>query len=86
MQHIGGIIGALCAWWAVAVIVGLMLYTIWPSSFPPNDSLEGVRSFSFMAGIALGSHWQNIPGNILGFVLALYTFRYLSKERVISNG
>ena len=54
------------------------LRLVWPPSFSKNEILEG--SFSFMAGVSLGPHWQNIPGNILGFVLSLYTFRLISTK------
>lgn len=57
-----GIIGAFIAWWSVAVLLGLLMYTIFPSA----DS-------SFTAGLEL--ELQNVPGNIAGFVAALFAFR-----------
>ncbi len=77
LRHIGSIIAAFLVWWSVAVLIGLALYQVWPLSPVLGDSSEGVQAFSFMAGVSLGRHWQNIPGNVLGFILALYAFRAL---------
>ena len=82
LRHITGILMAMVAWWAIAVLGGLALYTIWPPE--PLAELSGadVRTVSFMAGVSLGSHWQNIPGNVLGFIAALYAFRAICPKPV----
>jgi hypothetical protein len=50
------------------VLVGLLMYAIWPSS--ENE---------FVAGVSLQS--QKMPGNVLGFILALYGFGSLTGGR-----
>jgi len=62
-----GIVGAFIAWWAVAVLLGMLMFAIWPPAT------------SYTAGISLAP--QNIPGNLAGFILALYAFRSLTKRR-----
>ena len=70
MQRFGkeilGILASFLAWWAAAVIIGLLMFAIWP----PGDS--------HAAGISLEP--QNIPGNAIGFVLALYAFRLVTRK------
>jgi hypothetical protein len=73
LRHIGAILGAFCIWWSAAVVIGLALYSLWP----PDLSVPDQQVFSFRAGVHLGRHWQNVPGNIIGFIGALYTFRAL---------
>ena len=64
IRDITGILGAFVIWWAAAVLLGMAMFATWP----PGKS--------YTAGIALDL--QNIPGNILGFVLALYAFRRIT--------
>ncbi|MEJ2599403.1 MAG: hypothetical protein P8Z00_13795 [Anaerolineales bacterium] len=82
LRHITGILMAMVAWWAITVLVGLALYMIWPPA--PLAELPGadVPTVSFMAGVSLGAHWQNIPGNVLGFIGALYAFRAICPKTV----
>jgi hypothetical protein len=61
-RELGGIIGALVAWWALAVMIGILMYAI----FPATDT-------SFVAGLELEP--QNVPGNLAGFTAALFAFR-----------
>ena len=76
-RHVGSIILAIVAWWAVTILFGLALFQIWPPvSFPVSGENSG-GTFSIMLGVSLGQNWQNIPANILGFVSALYAFRAL---------
>jgi hypothetical protein len=63
-----GIVGAIIAWWAVTVLIGLLMYAIFPST-----------ETSFTAGLELKP--QNIPGNVAGFIAALYAFRSLTTRR-----
>ena len=65
LRDLGGIVGAFVAWWAVAVLLGMAMFALWP---PVG---------SHTAGITLAP--QNIPGNALGFILALYAFRALTR-------
>ena len=80
-RNIFGIISAFCIYWSSAVLVGLILYSIFPPSFSVDTYSNNAQIFSFMTGVSLGKHWQNIPGNIIGFVLALYTFRTISSKK-----
>ena len=67
VQEFAGILGAFIAWWALAVMIGLLMYAI----FPPTTS-------SFGAGV---SHEpQNVPGNVAGFIAALYAFRVVTRQ------
>lgn len=75
LRHITGILAAMVAWWAIAVLVGLALYMIWPPAPLAELNSADVSTVSFMAGVSLGAHWQNMPGNVLGFIGALYAFR-----------
>lgn len=68
LQDLVGILGAFVAWWSSVVLIGLLMYAIWPP--PPGP---------FGAGISLEP--QNIPGNAFGFVLALYAFRAVTTKR-----
>jgi hypothetical protein len=63
-RDLRGILGAFVIWWAAAVLVGMAMFTAWPPAT------------SYTAGITLD--FQNVPGNILGFILALYAFRRLT--------
>jgi hypothetical protein len=65
LRELGGIVAAFVAWWAVAVLLGMAMFALWP----PGGS--------YTAGVSLEP--QNIPGNILGFVLALYAFRAVTR-------
>jgi len=65
LREVGGIVAAFIAWWAVAVLLGMVIFALWP----PGGS--------FTAGISLEP--QHIPGNALGFVLALYAFRAVTR-------
>jgi hypothetical protein len=77
-----GIVSSCCVYWSTAVAVGLVLYKIFPPSFQVHAvSSSDIQVFSYMAGVSFGEHWQNIPGNIAGFILALYTFRSISSDR-----
>ena len=67
MLDLVGILGAFVAWWSMAVLVGIGMYAIWPA----EDS-------TFIAGVSLAP--QNVPGNFIGFILALYAFRALTKR------
>ena len=67
MKDIGGILAAFLAYWAAAVLLGMILFAIWP----PGGS--------FTAGLSLEP--QNIPGNAIGFILALYAFRKVTESR-----
>ena len=76
--------GAFAVWWAVAVLCGLGLYELFPPDLSAPDPAAAAaaagRTYSFRAGISLGRHWQNIPGNVLGFIAALYTFQGLLRR------
>ena len=63
-----GIVGAMVAWWSVTVLIGLAMYAIFPSS-----------DTSFVAGLELEP--QNVPGNLAGFIAALFAFRSLTKRK-----
>jgi Na+/H+-dicarboxylate symporter len=67
VQEFVGILGAFIAWWALAVMIGLLMYAI----FPPTTS-------SFGAGVSFEP--QNVPGNVAGFIAALYAFRAIAKR------
>lgn len=67
LRDTGGILGAFIAWWATAVLLGMLLFSIWP----PGES--------YTAGISMEP--QNIPGNALGFVLALFAFRAMTRPK-----
>jgi hypothetical protein len=71
LTEAGGILGAFVAWWATAVLLGMLMFMIWP----PGGS--------YTAGISLEP--QNIPGNALGFVLALFAFRAVTRPREPSS-
>jgi hypothetical protein len=77
LKHAGAVLMALVVWWAVTVLCGLGLYAVFPPDLSLPDPVDG-QARSFLAGISLGRHWQNIPGNLLGFVSALYAFRILT--------
>jgi hypothetical protein len=72
MRRIGrellGIVGALVAWWSITVLIGLLMYAIFPAT-----------GTSFTAGLELEP--QNVPGNFAGFVAALFAFRALTTRR-----
>lgn len=78
LQHIGAILGAFAVWWSATVLIGLALSGLWPPDLAV-PSCEG--GYSFTAGVSLGNHWQNIPGNLIGFIAALYTFRAMGSKR-----
>lgn len=67
LPEIVGVVLAFIIWWAAALLLGMLAYAIWPP--------EG----SYTAGLSLEP--QNIPGNLLGFVLALYVFRSVTSKR-----
>ena len=75
MRRIGlellGIVGALTAWWAVTVLIGLLTYAIYPAT-----------DTSFTAGLELEP--QNVPGNLAGFIAALFAFRAVTTRH--NNG
>ena len=73
VRELIGILGALIAWWAMAVMVGIAMYAIWPST-----------ESSFIAGVSLAP--QNIPGNLIGFILALYAFRAITARSPRKSG
>jgi hypothetical protein len=66
-RELVGIVGALVTWWALTVLIGLLMYAI----FPTTDTL-------FTAGISLEP--QNIPGNLAGFIAALFAFRAVTRQ------
>ena len=67
VRELFGILGAFVAWWTLAVMIGLLMYTLFPPTMP-----------SFQAGVSLKS--QNIPGNMIGFIAALYAFRAVTRR------
>lgn len=67
MKDVGGVFAAFVAWWSVAVLLGMLFFAIWPPGH------------SFTAGLSLEP--QNVPGNVLGFILALYAFRKVTESR-----
>lgn len=67
VREVTGILGAFVAWWALAVIIGLLMYAIFPTT-----------ASTFGAGVALEP--QNVPGNIAGFIAALYAFQAVTKK------
>ena len=67
-RELVGIIGALVAWWSLAVMIGILMYAI----FPTTDT-------SFVAGLELKP--QNVPGNLAGFIAALFAFRAVTRPR-----
>ncbi|HUG67851.1 MAG TPA: hypothetical protein VMM76_08865 [Pirellulaceae bacterium] len=71
LREAGGILGAFVAWWATAVLLGMLMFAIWP----PGGS--------YTAGITLEP--QNIPGNALGFILALFAFRAMTRPKEPSS-
>ena len=75
LRHITGIFIAMIVWWAITALSGLALYMAWPPT--PVAEITGAEGqwVSFMAGVSLGEHWQNIPGNVLGFISSVYAFR-----------
>ena len=79
LRHVGAILAALAVWWSAAVLIGLGLYAAWPPDLAAPDPGAG-RTHSFMAGVSLGRHWQNFPGNVVGFIAALYTFRAMCRR------
>lgn len=66
IRDIAGILGAFVIWWAAAVLLGMAMFALWP----PGKS--------YTAGITL--EFQNLPGNIAGFILALYAFRRITAK------
>jgi hypothetical protein len=72
LHELGGIAAAFVAWWAVAVVLGIAMFALWP----PTGS--------HTAGLSLEP--QNVPGNALGFVLALYAFRAITRPRKEPSG
>jgi|JI10StandDraft_1071094.scaffolds.fasta_scaffold2222483_1 hypothetical protein len=64
LRDIPGILGAFVIWWAAAVLLGMAMFALWPTGK------------SYTAGITLD--FQNVPGNLLGFILALYAFRRIT--------
>jgi hypothetical protein len=67
-----GIIGAIVAWWSITVLIGLLMYAIFP-----------ITDRSFVAGLTLKP--QNVPGNVAGVIAALYAFRSLTTRRDTSD-
>ena len=65
-------------------MLGLGLYSLWPPDLTVPDQ-DNRRTFSFSAGVHLGRHWQNVPGNLIGFIAALYTFRALYPKALPSS-
>jgi predicted anti-sigma-YlaC factor YlaD len=68
LNELGGIIMALIVWWTVALLLGMICFAVWP--------VEG----SYTAGLSLEP--QNVLGNFLGFVFALYIFRAQTSKGV----
>ena len=85
-RHAMGTILAAITWWAVTILVGLVLFQIWPPESFPVSSEQSGGSFSIMLGVSLGQNWQNIPANILGFISALYAFRALCPKYKMVEG
>ena len=71
LHELGGIAAAFVAWWAVAVMLGIAMFALWPPAG------------SHTAGLSLEP--QNVPGNALGFVLALYAFRAITLPKKQSS-
>ena len=67
-RELVGIIGVLVAWWSLVVMIGILIYAI----FPTTDT-------SFVAG--LEPKPQNVPGNLAGFIAALFAFRAVTTRR-----
>jgi hypothetical protein len=67
LKDLGGIAAAMVACWAIMILLGMLMFAIWP----PGTS--------YTAGISLEP--QNVPGNLLGFILALYVFRSVTTPR-----
>jgi hypothetical protein len=82
LRHITGILVAMVVWWSIAVLGGLVLYMAWPPAPITELTRADIPAVSFMAGVSLGAHWQNIPGNVLGFIGALYAFRAICPKSV----
>lgn len=78
LRHVGAILVAFAVWWSATVLIGLVLYGLWP---PDLSAGPCQRSDSFTAGVSLGRHRQNIPGNLIGFIAAMYTFRALGSRQ-----
>ena len=71
-RELAGIVGAVITWWAFAVLIGLLMYAIFPATGP-----------SFTAGLELEP--QNVPGNVAGFIAALFAFRAVTTQRKDSS-
>jgi hypothetical protein len=67
LRDAAGVIAAVVTLWVVALLVGLAVSAAWPPA--------GTHT----AGLAVDS--RNLPGTLLGFVLALYVFRAVSRSR-----
>ena len=61
--YIVGVIGFLLVWFVVAVVVGLVVTFF----FPPTHG-EMVR-------LGIGLQWRNLPGDILGLLAGIQSFR-----------
>ena len=64
-----GIFIAFMAWWALALVIGLVMYAAFPSSVP------------LLAASSASLDLQAVPGDVIGFVAALYAFRGVTKNR-----
>jgi hypothetical protein len=63
VRYIVGAIGFLLVWFVVAVVVGLVVTFF----FPPANG-EMVR-------LGIGLQWRNLPGDILGLLAGIHSFR-----------
>jgi hypothetical protein len=68
IRYVVGVIGFLLVWFVVAVIVGLVVTFF----FPPAHG-EMVR-------LGIGLQWRNLPGDILGLLAGIQSFRASVRE------
>lgn len=72
VRDAAGVVAAVATVWVVAWLVGLVVNAAWPGggSHPPGLSIDS----------------RNLPGALVGFVLALYVFRLVSRWGLGSKG
>jgi hypothetical protein len=68
IRYVVGVIGFLLVWFVVAVVVGLVVTFF----FPPAHG-EMVR-------LGIGLQWRNLPGDILGLLAGIQSFRASVRE------
>ncbi len=72
-RYIVGVLGFLLIWLFVAVIIGIVMITI----FPPGRHAIAV---------GIGLNWRNIPGTVLGILAGRQSFRASVRGRKKRGG